>query len=378
MSTNESLRFPYMVFAREESWVTTYVLSQSGMPAPPPGVLGDALPIDAGFAGESLRGLQGRLAERYGVGDERVILTVGASSAMNLCARRWFTRGSVVASETPSYEPLRALPGLMGAEMRPVERDRSARWALDPARVRSALGTGPGPGHLFFTNCHNPTGQNTGAADIEALCGVAAERGGVAVCCEVYTDFLPPEERVHAALLAPNAVSIGSFTKAYGLGGLRLGWLVLGDGLADQRRLLEDLIFLNYVDPPTPCLQAGLRALDHLEDLVAIYRRFHAESRPHLEAWMRETEGVTGELAPHGLIAFPHLLGVEDTRAFGRYLARVHDVTVVPGDFFGAPGHLRLGFGQEPGLVEEGLRRLGEGLAAWRAGARLGSGDTPA
>lgn len=376
--TNETLRFPYMVFAREESWITTYVLSQSGMPAPPLGTLGDPAPIDAGFAGESLGELQGRIAERYGVGDERVILTVGASSAMNLCARRWFVSGSTVASETPSYEPLRALPTLMGAEMRPVERKRTDGWALDPGRVRTALGSGPGPGHLFFTNCHNPTGQVSSRAEIEALCGVAAERDGVAVCCEVYTDFLPPAERVHAALVAPNAVSIGSFTKAYGLGGLRLGWLVLGEGLADQRRQLEDLIFLNYVDPPTPCLQAGLRALDHLDDLVAIYRRFHTESRPHLETWLRDTEGVDGELAPHGLIAFPHLEGVEDTRGFQRYLARAHDVTVVPGDFFGAPGHLRLGFGQESELVQEGLRRLGEGLVAWRGGARLGSDGNPA
>ena len=75
---------------------------------------------------------------------------------------------------------------------------------------------------------------------------------------------------------------------------------------------------------------------------------------------------LEGEIPPYGCMYFPRVPGVDDTRALARRLFERHGVLVAPGEYFGAPGHLRIGFGADPRTVEAGLVRLAEGLAAER------------
>jgi len=357
--------FPYMEFARTESFLSRFCLSQSGMPPPDGAVLGPPAPVDLDFAAAgALDAFAERVAAHLGTAPERVLVTVGASSAMHLCALRLF-RGARVAAERPSYEPLRALPELLGGELAIVDRRLEDGWQLDPERVAAAL-AGARSGHVFMTTPHNPTGARTSPRDLARLGRVAADAGGLLIACEVYEEFRPPGAHEHAFQSVPNALSIGSLTKAYGLGGLRLGWIAFGDEAARWRPLLEDGVFLAYVDPPTPALRAGCTAFDVLERLRAPIERVERESKPHVARFLSETSGVEGPLGDSGIIAFPRLEGVDDTRAFGRWLASEHDVDVVPGEFFGAPGHVRIGFGQPAETVRQGLERLARGLAAWR------------
>jgi aspartate/methionine/tyrosine aminotransferase len=361
-STN--LLFPYMVWAHKESFRSPYCLAQSGMPVP------DAtpwrgIPLDIGHpAVEALPALEARLAQLFGVAPERVLVTPGASAAMLLVALAFF-RGARVVAEVPSYEPLRALPALVGAELTCVPRRLEHAWRLDPGEVERALG-GRGPAHVFATNPHNPSGELLPAADVIALARAAERAGGVLACCEVYGEYLPNERRVHAFALAPNTISIGSLTKAYGLGGLRVGWMVLGEGLVDQRARLVDMAYLAYVDPPTASLRGAHVALEHLPRLLQPLRRVERESRPHWERWLRSTPGVTSTVPEHGIIAFARIEGAPDTLALGRFLQEAYQVDTVPGEFFGAPGHLRVACGVPEATLREGLERLTAGIAAWR------------
>jgi aspartate/methionine/tyrosine aminotransferase len=363
------LRFPYMAFARSAGGRARYSLVSSGMPPADARLFGAELP-DLGFANaEALPRLQERLGAHLGVAPEQVIVTVGASAAMLVLALALF-RGARVAVETPSYEPLRALPGALGGELRPFERRASERFAVDPERVRRALEGGRGPGHVLLSTPHNPSGALVARDALRAAADAAEEHGGYLISNEVYLEFAPPELRsprgacasaVHAA---PRSISIGSLTKAYGLGALRLGWIALGEEARDLRLRIEDAAFLDYVDPPTPILRLGLTALAELERLRAPYERFAAESKPVLARWLAETPGVEGAVGDHGLMAFPRLPGIDDTQAFQRHCVRAHDVDVVPGEYFGAPGHVRVGFGLEPSRLEEALARLSRALAS--------------
>ena len=374
-ASSPGILFPYMAFARTQASRSRHCLTQSGMRPPDPRMFGPPPPLDLAFAGaEALPALEERLAQLHGTTRERVIVTPGASAALHILALRYL-RGARVATDVPSYEPFRALPRLLGSDLRSVRRRREERWRLDPEAVRHALGprSAGAPGHVFTTNTHNPTGALTSAADVRELAQVAAAAGGVLVSCEVYMQYAPPAERVEAWKLAPNAITIGSLTKAHGLGALRIGWIVLGDGVAADRARIEDMAFLAYVDPPTPALRAALLALEHLPALAERIAACERAGKPHLARFLAETEGVEGELAPFGLIAFPFLAGVPDTAAFAAWLAREWDVDVVPGEYFGAPGHVRLGFGEAEHDVQTGLERLAQGLEAWRAsGVRRG------
>ncbi len=339
------------------------------MPTPAPAEFDLSVPVrgvDAGYAGsEALPAFEAKIAEMLHVDPRRVIATLGATGGMHLAAWRFFRPGSRVASETPSYEPLRALPRAFGAECVLVERDPAAGWGLDPARIRQAL-AGCARGHVFMTNSHNPTGALLSGSEIAALASEAERVGGVLVCCEVYLEFEAAQRREYAFQVAPNAVSISSLTKAYGLGGLRSGWIVLGEALVGERESLLDLAYLTYGDQPTHTLRAGLAALPRLPELRVAIDRARRDTRPLLLRWLASTPGVSSTEPALGLTAFPRIEGVADTSALADFLVKHWDVGVVPGEFFGRPGHVRIGSSEEPALLQAALDRLGAGIADYR------------
>jgi aspartate/methionine/tyrosine aminotransferase len=356
-----------MHFARTEAFRSPFSLTQSGMPAADPVLFGASLPIDFGWASNgALPEVEEKLARHLGVDRSRVLVTLGASSAMHLAALALFRPGVRVAVETPSYEPLRALPAYFGAETALVERRAADAWALDPAAVERAL-VGARPGHVFLTNPNNPTGGRSSADEIVAFARIAERAGGVLLSCEVYMEYeLDPARRVLACNLAPNAMSLGSLTKAYGLGPARVGWIALGEGLAAERARLVDMLYLDYVDPPTIGLRLASRAFDLLEPLREPIRRMEREQKPILRRWLADTAGVEGSMPELGLTAFPKLVDVDDTHAFARHLVAHHGVDVVPGEFFGMAGHLRVGCGLPPKELEQALARVTAGLRSYR------------
>ncbi len=364
--------FPYMTWAQTESFLSPWCLAQSGMPVPDPEVLGPALEIgpclEWSCAGSRPQ-LEERLAELFGLPAERVLVTPGASGAMQLLAQTLFTENSRVLHESPCYQPLEALAGLFGAEVQPLERCPEEGWSLDPARLD--LASEDHPTHLFLTNPHNPTGAVTPTEKIRALGTALEPSGGVLVSSEVYMECAPdPSQRVHAAALCSNGISIGSLTKAYGLGPLRLGWILLGAGLAGLRPTLVDRAHLSWVDPPSASLLLGQRALDRLPALLQPLRRIEAESRPLLDSWIENNPRVRALIPPFGIFAFAILEGVQNTQAFARWLASEHQVDVVAGEFFGYPGAVRIGAGLPPETLAEGLQRLEAAHTEWCAEGR--------
>lgn len=367
MTSADGLLFPYMEWAQTESFRSPYCLSQSGMPLPPAEVLGGLEPAELlAHAGmDALPRLERRIAELYDVDPAAVIVTPGATGAMHLVSQAWFRPGSRVAVEVPGYQGLRALPGHLGAEVAPLERRMDSGWDVHPDQVALLL-NGAKAGHVFVTNPHNPSGAVLADGRLAACAAAAARTGGILAACEVYMDYAPEGARRHIAKEAPNGITISSLSKAHGLGPLRVGWLILGKGLLDQRRRLVDLARLTWIDVPTPSLVAGLRALDRLPQLLQPARRAEQEARPHLLRWLSDTVGVQGEAGPFGILSFPRLSGVRDTRAFASYLAEQHLVDVAPGDFFGLPGHVRVCCGVPEATLTEGLGRLSNGLRAWQ------------
>ncbi|MFN0007748.1 MAG: pyridoxal phosphate-dependent aminotransferase [Planctomycetota bacterium] len=391
MSEAERLQFPYMVWAHTHAARSSWSLSQSGMPMAEPSFLEALGRFDLDHpAREALPELEGRLAELFGVDRERVIVALGASGGMHLCALRYFRPGTRVVADVPSYEPFRSLPMYLGADFRPVRRRLEDGWQIDPGEVGGLLGSGgggasrsgtsgsgtnrstggptggPPRGHVFLANLHNPTGVLLERERMAALAKAAERAGGNLISCEVYMEYVPSERRVHAFDVAPNGISIGSLTKAYGLGPMRIGWIVLGEGLARERQHLVDMAYLSYVDPPTAILRAGRFALDRLSDLLRPLRVIERESRPMWERWLTRTEGIRCIVPEFGIIAFPKIEGVEDTIALSEHLAKEHQVDVVPGEFFGLPGHIRIGCGVPAATLEEGLARLERGIQSFR------------
>ena len=97
----------------------------------------------------------------------------------------------------------------------------------------------------------------------------------------------------------------------------------------------------------------------------AHWRRVLAQTRPRIAApfdALVAAGRLRGDVPPYGCMAFPEVVGEPDTLALGRRLLREQNVLVVPGEYFGAPGRIRIGFGAVGEGLESGMARLADGL----------------
>jgi aspartate/methionine/tyrosine aminotransferase len=165
----------------------------------------------------------------------------------------------------------------------------------------------------------------------------------------------------HPCFATGQVVAVGDASKALGMGGLRVGWLsCVRRELLVRAAGLKDLTSLaNAV--PTQVLAAI--ALEHHQVLTARVRAAATANLAVLTSWLASVGGGLQSPAD-GLVTFPSLPGRRGVRAFAARLRRDLDVSVVPGELFGHPRHLRLALGLPPADFGRGLARLAAALDA--------------
>ncbi|RAK66347.1 pyridoxal phosphate-dependent aminotransferase [Phenylobacterium kunshanense] len=303
------------------------------------------------------------LAQRYGLATGQILTTTGATGALALTLKALVEPGDQVLVEQPGFDVLARQAREVGAVVGHVRRPApDFRVDLDDLADRLT----PRTRAVLITNLHNPSGARLTPAEIAAIAAVADRVGAVLVVDEVYADFAREAGDPPAATLAPNIVTVSSLTKVFGLFALKFGWLTADAGLLAKIRAaapdgdigiskLSHAVAAHVLEAPAPFEAHWTRTLAATRAPVA--RTAEALLRRGL---------LEGELQPYGCMYFPRVPGVDDTRALARRLFERHGVLVAPGEYFGAPGRLRIGFGADVQTVELGLARLAEGLAAER------------
>jgi len=338
----------------------TYDLASSGLvPVTTDELLGGTAAKDAfsisGSNDEGLMPLRDAIASRYGVARDCVSIAAGASGANFQALLALLEPGDDVLIESPGYDPLIAAARAAGANVVRFERSWSKGFALDPYTVRTALT--PATKLIVVSNAHNPSGAMA-ARDVLEQLGVMAEAIGARVLVdEVYAeaqhDAGPVPEA--AATMGDVFVSTNSLTKAYGLAGLRCGWILASPQVSQRVREMRDIIDGSGAFAAEQLSVTAFDQIDRLrtrarsilsENLAVV--RAMAQANPHLE-WLEPAAGTT---------AFPRVKGVEDTSELVDRLIRDHDTIVVPGRFFQAPQHIRIAFGGRAEMVREAVVRL--------------------
>lgn len=325
---------------------------------PCPYELLDPRPEDFQIHGDNTHGwppLLHALADRYGVEPERVTLAIGASMANHLACAALLGAGDHVLVESPGYEPLRSLPGLFGARVEPLERDPEG-WGLDPDTVRRRLR--PQTRLVILSDYHNPSGAALAPAALEQLAALAEEHDFHVLVDEVYREFTYVPGEAVAATRSPRFVSTCSLTKAYGLDGLRAGWILCARDLAERIRTLNDLYGIIM---PHPTERLALRALQRIDVLRADVDALLAVNRRRIERFLAARDDLDWVPPAAGPVGLVRVRGgrVDDLL---RLLEERYDTTLPPGHFFDVPDHFRVAFGMLTGDLDEGLRRLGAAL----------------
>jgi aspartate/methionine/tyrosine aminotransferase len=306
------------------------------------------------------------LAARYGVDRSRILCTPGATSALALLYRTYLGHGDHVLVETPGFDLFEDLAAAQGARVDHFERS-GPHATIDvealAARIR------PTTRLIVLSDLHNPTGAALDEATLTAIAALGEARGVDIILDEVYREYaaVPPS----GATLSPAVIRINSLTKVYGLSALRCGWIIADDSRIDRIRTVHTR------------LEFGVSKVSHalaalvLEEPFAFeahWRGLLKTARPLIEMRMAhwQSEGMLRVAMPeYGCVCFPELVGIADTRAFADWLVDNYGVLVAPGAYFGAPGHVRIGFSSDAPSLEAALDAFGDGLAAFRAQSPL-------
>lgn len=326
----QNASFPHMEWAKAHSRSPLAVeLGFSGAPRPPG--------ADFREHGSGEPWLQARIARRYGVPRDHVYL-VGGTSLANFVTIAAFCGKGPVAVETPRYAPLAEIPRGLGARVVDVERRASGRLGPLPRGARLAVVTTP----------HNPTGRLLRDADWRTLRRFA-DRGGLVIVDEVYRDLQRRPPPV-AARLHPRFLTTASVTKAYGLGALRLGWVLGAPDLLAEVRRVDNLVSVQ-------CATPSLRLLRRLWPRLDALRRAALRPVARNLALLRRS-GLRFIEPEAGLTA---LVEVGDGDRVAEALER-RGVGVARGSFFGAPRHVRVFLGADPAAFARGLRAIADHL----------------
>ncbi len=364
MTQRSEMMSPYMEWAKLSSRAK-YNLATSGMMNYP---LAE-LPVriqDLEITGSDSYGyipLIERLARYNNVPADCVTTAAGTSLANHIAMAATFDPGDAVLIEHPTYELLESTAVYLGAKLRRFERRPEDDFRIDPAEVDRHITTQTKL--IVLTNLNNPTGAYADEDTIRAVGEIAKAHGARVLVDEVYLETFYGHRPRTAFHLGEQFVVTSSLTKAFGLSGLRCGWVLASAELTHRMKRINDLYAANHAHP-ADCI--SVVALDHLDRVAARAQKILETNRAALAAFLDVRSDLEVFRPEYGTIVFPKLRkgSVEE---FTALLREKYETSVVPGKFFDMPQYFRIGIAGEPEMTREGLERLAAALEEWGRGA---------
>lgn len=318
-------------------------------------------PIGYGHTNGSLE-LRTEIAGLYhGAGPEHVLVTSGTAEGNFLITWALLEPGDEVVVMLPNYMQIPLLARAWGAEVKAWWLREAAQWSPDMDELPRLVM--PKTKAIFVCNPNNPTGAVLAVETMNAICEAAAKVNAWVVADEVYRGA---ERGGHPTPSFwdryPRAIVTGGLSKAYGLPGLRIGWIIAPHDLAD--RLWEHHDFTTIAPAFISDRLASMALTPRTRQrLLARTRRVLTENLDTLTRWAGGLAGRISWIPPQaGAIAFFRYTAAINSTDLATRLRKKHSVLVIPGDHFQMDGHFRIGFGVEPRILEEGLRRAGDFL----------------
>jgi aspartate/methionine/tyrosine aminotransferase len=291
--------------------------------------------------------------ERIEPGD--VLTLAAAEEGIFITYHALLGPGDHVVVEAPCYGSAIEVARSTGAEVSLWRRRHEDGWAYDLEALERL--TRPETKLIYVNSPHNPTGSQMPRDAFERLIALASERSAVLLSDEVYRGLEhDPSERLPAACdVYERAISLGTVSKAYGLPGLRIGWLASREQALLAR--IRELKLYTTICSSAPSELLVALALRHGERLVERSRQLVLANLPLLDAFMRRRGELFDWVRPTaGPIGFPRVAGGFDVQRWCEQTAERADVLLLPGSVYEEPRHVRFGFGREN--LPQALERL--------------------
>ena len=300
-------------------------------------------------------------ATRRGIQDvspEDVIVTAGASEAIEMAMTALLNPGDSVLLPSPGYPLYNAVAGKIGAEVIPYYLDEERGWSLNLAELDAAVG--PRTKAVVVGNPNNPTGAVYDRETLLGLLEIARRRKLVVLSDEIYDKLVYDRPHVATASLATDVpvLTFNGLSKAYLACGWRIGWVVFGHSrLAPELRAAAMRLADARLCAPAPAQHAIAPALEGPQDHIPTMMRKLRQRRDLVVSRLNAIHGIS-VVAPEGafyMMPRVQLPGVTSDEAFVLQLLRESGVLFVHGSGFGQkPGthHFRVVYLPQPEVLE--------------------------
>lgn len=357
-----------------ERWQSTYEyvvefnLSESGVH---PLTMGELLALAGADVDHLLLGygqsngsieLRHLIAHHYrGATEANVVVTNGSAEANFVAMWRLVEPGDAVAVVVPAYMQTPGLAHALGAEVREIPLRLELGWQPDPDEIAARVTEKTRV--IVVTNPNNPTGSILNADARKALVQAADRVGAWILADEVYAGA----ERNAQQTLSfygdyPRVVATGSLSKAYGLPGLRIGWIVSPAELAEHMWARTDYTTISPGELTDRLACLALRP-DVRPRILERTRAYLASGFEILESWLGEN-GFSWQAPDAGAICFAKYDVPVNSTMLAERLRVDQSVLIVPGDHFGIDGYIRFGYGLPEPSLHAALARVSTTLDA--------------
>ena len=304
--------------------------------------------------------LMERLAARAVVPQDRVVYTLGTSMANYIALTALVHRGDEVLVERPAYDPLLTILDHVGAKVCRFDRraDKGFRLGLGELERRLTSQTRL----VILCNLHNPSSAFSDESTLTQVGEMAAKVGARVLVDEVYLETLFDQPWRSAFHLGPNFVVTSSLTKAYGLSGIRCGWILAQPELVQR---MWQIVDFTYGSPVHPAELLAVIALDNLARIRDRARALLETNRLLINEFLAGHPELDCEPSRFGTTVFPRLKTGSAAELVNTLRERF-ETSVVPGEFFEEPQHFRIGFCGATETLRGGLERLGAAIETFR------------
>lgn len=304
--------------------------------------------------------LMARLAKKADVPEECVVYTLGTSMANFLALSALVHPGDEVLIERPTYDPLLTILDHLGARVSRFERraDHGFRIGLGELERKITAETRL----IILCNLHNPSSALTDEGTMRQIGEMAAKVGACVLVDEVYLEALFDRPWRTAFHLGHNFIVTSSLTKAYGLSGIRCGWILANPELA---RRMWQIVDFTYGSPVHPAECMAIVALDCLDTIRTRTQKLLDTNRALLNDFLLQHPDVLCDRSQFGTTIFPRLRK-GSAEKFVTLLRTQFETSVVPGDFFEQPQYFRIGICGSTETLRGGLDAMDRALDVFK------------
>jgi aspartate/methionine/tyrosine aminotransferase len=302
------------------------------------------------------------IADLYtGASTHHIQVTNGGSEANFITLVHLVEPGSDIVMMTPNYMQASGLATALGASVHewPLRLSpASSRWEPDLDRLQELVT--PRTRIIFICTPNNPTGSRLTAEELDRVAAVASRVGAWVISDEIYRGAeLDAAESPSMWGRGERVIVTCGLSKAYGLPGLRIGWVAGPPKVVEQLWAVHDYTTI-APGALNDCLARLALSPVGRERLLARTRGIIRANFPVLRSWLEKRKRFSYVRPEAGAIAFVNYGHSINSTELVERLRVEQSVLVVPGDHFGMDGYLRIGFGSHPDHLVGALDRIGD------------------